>query len=60
MPSKILSHLPRLGIPMILHKRKGEVVKTFGMSTMQHIVQRMRKEIGLPKHFTSTPVVTAE
>jgi len=43
---EILAKLPRLGIPMILHKRRGEVARPFAMSSMQHIVQRMRKNSG--------------
>jgi hypothetical protein len=33
-------------------KRRGEVAKPFAMSSMQHIVQRVRKELGLPSYFT--------
>jgi hypothetical protein len=49
---EILAKLPRLGVPMILHKRRGEVAKPFAMSSMQHIVQRVRKELKLPALFT--------
>jgi hypothetical protein len=46
------SHLRRLGIPMILHQRRSKVATTFAMSTMQHIVQKMRKKLALPSYFT--------
>lgn len=55
----ILSHLTRRGTPMILReirtvKGDGEKVaaKPYSFSGMQKIVQRMRKDIGLPNEFT--------
>jgi hypothetical protein len=60
----ILSHLKRLGTPMILREvlpptdkryvRPGQrtISKPYSFSGMQKIVQRMRKEIGLPSTFT--------
>jgi hypothetical protein len=48
----VLSHLMRLGTPMILHKRRTKVAKLFAQSTVQHIVQVMRKKLGLPSYFT--------
>jgi integrase len=49
---EILAKLPRLGVPMILRAPKTGPARPYGMSTMQHIVQRMRVTLGLPKHFT--------
>ena len=56
---EVLSHLKRLGTPMILREikvGKGEAAKstgkTFAFSGMQKIVQRMRKATGLPVEFT--------
>ncbi|MGL3214242.1 hypothetical protein [Bradyrhizobium sp. BR 1433] len=37
---------------MILREVKNGVAKPYSFSGMQKIVQRMRKEIGLPKEFT--------
>ncbi len=52
----ILSHLPRLGVPMILLKKKRNPDKgmavPYAFPTMQHIVQVMRKKLGLPAYFT--------
>jgi len=54
---EVLSHLPRRGVPMILREiedkaRKTKTSKPFALSTMQHIVQRMRKKLKLPNIFT--------
>ena len=49
---EVLSRLPRLGVPMILRQVSDGIAKPFGFSTMQHTVQRMRKKLELPKHFT--------
>jgi hypothetical protein len=49
---KVLSHLKRLGTPMILRQIEEGKAKPFSFSGMQKIVQRMRKDIGLPKEFT--------
>jgi hypothetical protein len=49
---KILSHLKRRGIPMILREIEDGNAKPFSFSGMQKIVQRMRKDIGLPSEFT--------
>lgn len=49
---EIISHLPRLGTPMILREFAEGKSKTYSFSGMQKIVQRMRKEIGLPVEFT--------
>ena len=55
----ILSHLTRRGTPMVLREiktGKGDAekvaAKPYSFSGMQKIVQRMRKEIGLPVEFT--------
>ena len=48
----VLSKLPRRGIPMILRELEDGTSKPFAFSTMQHIVQRMRKKLGLPAAFT--------
>jgi hypothetical protein len=56
---EVLSHIPRRGVPMILREPRKfkdgsdrEPAKLFARPTMQHIVQRLRKEIGLPPYFT--------
>jgi hypothetical protein len=49
---QVLSHLPKRGIPMILRETEEGKSKPFAFSTMQHIVQRMRKKLGLPNIFT--------
>jgi hypothetical protein len=41
-----------VGIPMILREVEDGKSKPYSFSGMQKIVQRMRKEIGLPKEFT--------
>lgn len=48
----VLAQLPRRGISMILRDAGGGASKPFAFSTMQHIVQRLRKDIGLPATFT--------
>jgi hypothetical protein len=48
----VLSHLPRRGLPMILREVEDGKAKPYSFSGMQKIVQRMRKEIGLPVEFT--------
>jgi hypothetical protein len=49
---EVLSHLTRSGIPMILREVEEGKSKPYSFSGMQKIVQRMRKEIGLPVEFT--------
>jgi integrase len=49
---EVLAKLPRRGIPMILREVEEGKSKPFAFSTMQHIVQRMRKKLGLPSTFT--------
>jgi hypothetical protein len=49
---EVLARLTRLGTPMILYEAEPGKAKTFSMSTMQHKVQRIRKQLNLPKHFT--------
>ncbi|MGY3591479.1 hypothetical protein ACVIGB_008941 [Bradyrhizobium sp. USDA 4341] len=48
----VLAKLVRRGVPMILREIEEGVSKPYSFSGMQKIVQRMRKEIGLPKEFT--------
>lgn len=48
----VLAKLTRRGIPMILREVGDGVAKPYSFSGMQKIVQRMRKEIGLPASFT--------
>jgi hypothetical protein len=48
----ILKHLTRRGTPMILRKVEDGKAKPYSFSGMQKVVQRMRKEIGLPPEFT--------
>ncbi|UPJ78594.1 hypothetical protein IVB16_27490 [Bradyrhizobium sp. 183] len=48
----VLSKLTRRGVPMILREVDKGVSKPYSFSGMQKIVQRMRKEIGLPTIFT--------
>jgi hypothetical protein len=49
---EVLAKLPRRGIPMILREVEEGKSKPFAFSTMQHIVQRMRKKLSLPSTFT--------
>lgn len=49
---EVLAKLPRRGISMILREVEPGKAKPFAFSTMQHIVQRMRKKLELPSHFT--------
>ena len=44
--------LSRRGLPMILREVEDGKAKPYSFSGMQKIVQRMRKEIGLPVEFT--------
>jgi hypothetical protein len=44
---EVLSHLKRLGTPMILYEVANGKAKPFAFSTMQHKVQRMRVKLGL-------------
>jgi hypothetical protein len=48
----VLAKLKRRGIPMILREVEEDKSKPYSFSGMQKIVQRMRKEIGLPAKFT--------
>jgi hypothetical protein len=48
----VLAKLKRRGIPMILREVEEGVSKPYSFSGMQKIVQRMRKDIGLPVTFT--------
>ncbi len=48
----VLSHLKKRGTPMILREVDEDKFKPFSFSGMQKIVQRMRKELGLPLSFT--------
>jgi hypothetical protein len=51
----ILAKLPRRGIPMILREiktRNGVAFKPYSYSGFQKIIQQLRKDIGLPLHFT--------
>jgi hypothetical protein len=48
----VLAHLTRRGIPMILREVEDGKAKPYSFSGMQKIVQRMRREIGLPSEFT--------
>jgi hypothetical protein len=49
---RIISHLSHRGSPMILREVEAGKFKPYSFSGMQKIVQRMRKEIGLPTYFT--------
>jgi hypothetical protein len=48
----VLAKLARRGIPMILREVEEGLSKPYSFSGMQKIVQRMRKDIGLPVEFT--------
>jgi hypothetical protein len=50
----VLSQVPRLGVPMVLHvpRGKGKTAKPYAMPSVQHIVQRLRKLAKLPPKFT--------
>lgn len=49
---EILARLPRIGVPMIVRKIDDKTSKPYAMSTMQHIVQRTRKALGIDVSFT--------
>jgi hypothetical protein len=49
---EVLLRLARRGVSMILRKAEPGISKPFAFSTMQHIVQRMRKRLDLPPCFT--------
>lgn len=49
---EVLAKLPRRGLPMILREVSPGKSKPFAQSSVQHIVQRMRKKLKLPAHFT--------
>lgn len=49
---EVLSHLKRRGVSMILREVSSGKSKPFAHSSMQHIVQRMRKKLKLPAIFT--------
>jgi hypothetical protein len=48
---EILSKVPRRGVSMILREIEKGKSKPFAFPTMQHKVQRLRKELGLPDYF---------
>jgi hypothetical protein len=48
----ILAKLPRRGVPLILRQVREGIAKTFSFSGMEKIVQKMRRELKLPTHFT--------
>lgn len=49
---EVLAALPRRGLSMILREVDEGVAKPYAFSSMQHVVQRMRKKVGLPSYFT--------
>jgi integrase len=49
---EVLSHLPRRGVPLILRGLRGAASKPYSFPGMQKMVQKMRKELELPTHFT--------
>ena len=49
---RVLALVPRRGVSMILREAEDGKAKPFSFSGMQKVVQRMRKEIGLPSTFT--------
>jgi hypothetical protein len=55
----VLAQVPRRGVPMILHETRRKVedgkpkpTKVYAMSSVQHLVQRLRKLAKLPSTFT--------
>jgi hypothetical protein len=48
----ILAKVSRRGVSMILREIEKGKSKPFAFPTMQHKVQRLRKELGLPDYFT--------
>ena len=51
----VLAKLPRRGVPMILREVKsydGVAFKLHSYSGFEKIIQKLRKDIGLPPHFT--------
>jgi hypothetical protein len=49
---EVLAKVPRLGVPIVLREVRQGVSKTYSFSGMAKIVQKMRKELGLPTSFT--------
>ena len=49
---EVLSHLPRRGISMVLRDLGDGKFKTYSVSGMEKIVQRMRKTLDMPHTFT--------
>jgi len=49
---EVLARLPQRGVPMILRQVRDGVSKTYSFSAMEKIVQKMRKDLGLPSTFT--------
>ncbi|MCK1492191.1 hypothetical protein IVB14_17625 [Bradyrhizobium sp. 180] len=49
---EVLAAVPRRGVSMILREVSDGIAKPFAFPTMQHKVQRLRKKLGLPAHFT--------
>jgi hypothetical protein len=52
----VLAEVPRRGIPVVLHETRGKVeprpTKLYAMSSVEHIVQRLRRLAKLPPTFT--------
>lgn len=51
----VIARLPRRGLPMILREvptEGGGVFKPYSYSGFEKIIQQLRKQIGLPAHFT--------
>jgi hypothetical protein len=48
----VLAKLPRRGVPMILREVREGITKLYSFSGMEKIVQKMRKDMGLPQTFT--------
>ncbi|WP_342714418.1 hypothetical protein AAFG22_14670 [Bradyrhizobium sp. B024] len=50
---EILAKLPKLGLPMILHRLRDGTAKPWIYSSLNHVVTRLRGKIeGVPPHFT--------
>jgi hypothetical protein len=58
----VLGQVPRRGVPMILHETRAKVedgkprpTKVYAMSSVQHLVQRLRKLAKCPRRSRSMP-----
>jgi predicted signal transduction protein with EAL and GGDEF domain len=49
---EVLAKLPKLGVPMILRDLGDGKAKLWRYSSLNHVVTRLRRKLGLPEYFT--------